>query len=301
MTSNQVQRSGLKTVRSPVLWAILIMAATLVAGGSMPARAQEEIVTTAGTAQAEAPAAQPAPPPAPPPPAGSAALDEIRRLKAEDNLTEARAKALEFLKASPKAEDQKAVEDLLSEIAAPLLFSKRPMAEKVDYTVVAGDSLDKLARKHGTTVELIRRGNNLPGQVIRLGTRLRILQGQFSIWVDKSDNTLVLKLNDTFFKRYRVGTGQYATTPTGSFKITGKVAQPTWYHPDGRSIPYGDKENLLGSHWMSIDVPGFGIHGTWDPQSVGKQSSQGCVRLVNADVEELFNIVPDGTPVTIQD
>lgn len=272
--------------------------------------AQPAVVTPPPAPQS--PVASPPPPPAEKPaepaaaPAAasapsSSALADIKRLKNEDNFTEARVRALELLKNSPSAEDRKAAEDLLSEMAIPLVFSKRPMAEKIDYTVVSGDSLDKLARKFGTTVETIRRGNNLPGQVIRLGTRLRILQGQFSLVVDKSDNTLLLKLNDTFFKRYRVGTGQYATTPTGSFKITGKVAQPTWYRPDGKSIPYGDKENLLGTHWMSIDVPGFGIHGTWEPDSVGKQSSQGCIRLVNADVEELFNIVPEGTPVLIQD
>jgi lipoprotein-anchoring transpeptidase ErfK/SrfK len=228
-------------------------------------------------------------------------LAELNRLKAEDQFSEARAKGLEALKAAPDAATRRAIEDLLSELAGPLLMSKRPLPEKVDYTVAAGDSLDKLARRFGTTVDLIRKGNAIPGQVIRLGTRLRILSGKLALTIDKGDNTLVVTLNDQFLKRYRVGTGQYSTTPTGTFKITGKVAQPTWYHPDGRVIPYGDKENLLGTHWMSIDVPGFGLHGTWEPDSVGKQSSQGCVRLANPDIEELFTIVPEGTPVVIQD
>lgn len=259
----------------------------------------------------ETPAPQPPPPPASAPVAAPAAtpspegstilIEEARKLKGEDNLTDARVKALEALRASTSVDARAAAENLLSEIAIPLVFSKRPMAEKVEYTVVSGDSLDRLARRFGTTVEVVRRGNNLPGQVIRVGTRLRILQAKCSLVVDKSENTLVLKLNDQFFKRYRVGTGQYSTTPTGEFKINGKVAQPTWFRPDGKSIPYGDKENLLGTHWMSIDVPGFGLHGTWEPDSVGKQSSQGCIRLVNADIEELFNIVPEGTPVLIQD
>lgn len=244
------------------------------------------------------PAANPAPA-APSPAEGVAA--ELARLKAADQLTEARTKGVDALKQTTDPASRRAIEDLLSTITGPLLLSKRPMPEKMDYTVVAGDSLDKLARRFGTTVDLIRKANGLPGQVIRLGTRLRILQARLAIVVDKSENTLVLTLNDSFLKRYHVGTGQYSTTPTGTFKITGKVAQPTWYHPDGRVIPYGDKENLLGTHWMSIDVPGFGIHGTWDPASIGRQSSQGCVRLVNPDIEELFTIVPEGTPVVIQD
>jgi lipoprotein-anchoring transpeptidase ErfK/SrfK len=225
---------------------------------------------------------------------------ELKKLKEADNLTEARARGLEALKTA-SGEEKKAIEEFLGEIAAPLVFSKRPMPEKVDCTVTNGDSLALLAKRYGTTVDTIRKGNNLPGQVIRLGTRLRILTGKFSMVVSKEQNTLTLLLNDQFFKRYHVGTGQYATTPTGQFKITGKVAQPTWYRPDGKSIPYGDKENLLGTHWMSIDVPGFGIHGTWQPETIGKQSSQGCVRLLNSDIEELFTLVPEGTPVIIQD
>jgi lipoprotein-anchoring transpeptidase ErfK/SrfK len=46
-------------------------------------------------------------------------------------------------------------------------------------------------------------------------------------------------------------------------------------------------------------VRGYGIHGTWEPGTIGKQASAGCVRLGNADVEELFIIIPVGTPVTI--
>jgi len=71
-------------------------------------------------------------------------------------------------------------------------------------------------------------------------------------------------------------------------------------------IPYGDKENVLGTRWISLTatgqtpkVRGYGIHGTWEPDTVGKQASAGCVRLLNPDVEELFLIVPMGTPVTI--
>lgn len=226
--------------------------------------------------------------------------DTLKKLKDSDQLTEARVAGLEALR-SATGEQKKAIEDFLGEIAAPLIFSKRPMAEKVEHTVVAGDTLGALAKQYGTTVDAIRKGNNLPGQVIRLGSRLRILNGKFSITVSKTQNTLTLSLNDQFFKRYRVGTGQYATTPAGKFSITGKVAQPTWYRPDGKSIPYGDKENLLGTHWMSIDVPGFGLHGTWEPDTIGRQSSQGCVRLANADIEELFTLVPEGTPVIITD
>jgi lipoprotein-anchoring transpeptidase ErfK/SrfK len=48
-------------------------------------------------------------------------------------------------------------------------------------------------------------------------------------------------------------------------------------------------------------VPRYGIHGTWETNSIGKQSSAGCIRLLNDDVAELFLLLPLGTSVTIHD
>jgi lipoprotein-anchoring transpeptidase ErfK/SrfK len=228
-------------------------------------------------------------------------LDDARRLQAAGDLLAAREKGLAVLAAAGNPAATQAVEALLGQVDIDLVFSPRAMPEKVEYTVAAGDSLDKIARKFGTTVDLIRKSNSVRGSLIRTGDRLRILQATFSIRVDKSDNTLLLLMNDRFFKRYRVGTGQYNKTPVGDFKIVEKIPQPTWWRPDGKAIPYGDTNNLLGTHWMSIDAPGYGIHGTWEPDTIGKQASAGCIRLLNEDVEQLFTLVPEGTPVAIQD
>jgi lipoprotein-anchoring transpeptidase ErfK/SrfK len=52
---------------------------------------------------------------------------------------------------------------------------------------------------------------------------------------------------------------------------------------------------------MGIDKPSYGLHGTTEPQNLGQQVTQGCVRLSNPDVEELYSIVPLGTEVIITD
>jgi lipoprotein-anchoring transpeptidase ErfK/SrfK len=251
---------------------------------------------------AAAAAAALAPTNAPAPSAADAALlEEVRRLQAAGDLLTAREKGLAALEAAPGPGLVRDLESLLGQVNIDLVFSPRAMPEKVDYTVAPGDSLDRIARKFGTTVDLIRRGNGVRGSLIRAGDRLRVLQAAFAIRVDKSDNTLVLRMNDRFFKRYSVGTGQYNKTPVGDFKILEKIPQPTWWRPDGKAIPYGDTNNLLGTHWMSIDAPGYGIHGTWEPDTIGKQASLGCIRLLNDDVEQLFTLVTEGTPVAIQD
>lgn len=234
-------------------------------------------------------------------PSPLAVLTEARRLKEENRLLDAREKAYEALKTATDETLQNEAIRLLGEINTTLVFSPHMMPEKIEYTVQSGDSLAVLARRFGTTVDAIRKGNRISGSLIRPGDRLRILNGKFRIEISKSRNILDLYLNDRLFKRYRVGTGEYGKTPTGDFYITSKVPQPTWWRPDGKAIPYGHPENVLGTHWLALNIPGYGIHGTWEPDTIGKQASAGCIRLLNEDVEELFTLVPEGTPVTIKD
>lgn len=220
------------------------------------------------------------------------------RLQAGDPQA-ARQAALAALAASPGNAE---IETFLSDLAMPLLASQRPMPEKVEHVVQTGDYLGKLAATYNTPVALIAKANNVQGANIRVGETLRLIDGNvhvFALAVSKSRNDLVVTLDGQFFKRYRVSTGENAKTPVGTFKIVDKIAQPAWHKPGGKAIPYGDPENLLGTHWLALDLPGYGLHGTWEPDSIGKQTSAGCVRLLNADIEELYTILPKGTLVTI--
>lgn len=217
------------------------------------------------------------------------------------DLLDVRAKALAVLAAPGNEAALARTRDLLGEVNIRLILAPHPTPEKIEYIVRPGDNLDKLARQHHTTIELIQKGNDLSGTIIRPGDRLRILQAAFRIEVDKSDNILDVFLGDAFFKRYRVGTGEYNKTPVGEFKITDRIQHPPWWRPDGKVIPYGDPDNELGTHWLSLNVRGYGLHGTWKPETVGQQSSAGCIRLLNDDIEELYTLAPVGTPVTIRD
>lgn len=240
--------------------------------------------------------------PAPQTPAndpGPQLLEQARAARAREDFPAARELGLRVLEESRSAHLRNEAETLLNEVNIKLVMNPWPMPEKVDYTIKSGDTLGGLARRHNTTVELIQRGNRLSGPMIRVGDRLRILDGTFSMEVSKSRNDLVLYLNDKFFKRYPVGTGEYQRTPVGEFKVTDRISQPTWWRPDGKAVPYGTTNNVLGTHWLSIDVPGYGIHGTWNPESIGYQSSAGCVRLLNEDIEELYTLVPVGVRVVI--
>jgi lipoprotein-anchoring transpeptidase ErfK/SrfK len=222
---------------------------------------------------------------------------------------DARTKWLQILDCAIPDALRARAEERLGQLNSQLVLTPAAMPEKTEYVVKAGDSFDKLAKRFKTTVELLQKGNNTadPSR-IRQGDHLRILSGRFTIEVSRSRRDLLVLLNGKFFKRYMVGIGKYDKTPLGGFSVVDKIKEPVWWRPDGKSVPFGHPENILGTRWMSIravagtpDVRGYGIHGTWDNASVGKSESAGCVRMRNAEVEELFSLVPLGTSVTIRD
>ena len=212
-----------------------------------------------------------------------------------------RAKALyqEIIKNYPDQENIASVQKELEALNMELLFSGQAVPGKtVIHEVVPGDSLVRIAKKYGTTVDLIRQSNNIKGDVIRAGQKLRVWTGKFNIFVDKSQNVLILKDGNDVVKVYNVSTGENNSTPTGAYKITTKLEDPVWFHK-GVVVPPESPQNVLGTRWLGFDLPGYGIHGTVEPQTIGQQVTAGCVRMINEEVEELYSIVPMGTEVVI--
>ena len=98
-----------------------------------------------------------------------------------------------------------------------------------------------------------------------------------------------------------VGVGKEGKTPTGTFKIKTKLVYPDWTHPDTKEvIKYGDPRHEIGTRWLGIGG-GLGIHGTNEPDSIGKPVSRGCVRMRNAEIESIFWAIPRGTVVEIRE
>jgi lipoprotein-anchoring transpeptidase ErfK/SrfK len=97
-----------------------------------------------------------------------------------------------------------------------------------------------------------------------------------------------------------VATGINGSTPIGAFKIINKLKNPVWYKA-GAVVPSGSPENILGSRWMGISLPGYGIHGTTEPETIGKHITAGCIRMEEPHIRELYAVLPIGTEVTIID
>lgn len=112
---------------------------------------------------------------------------------------------------------------------------------------------------------------------------------------------------------YPIGIGRQGwDTPTGQYKIVEKIENPEWHVPKSIAednfkrygivlpeiMPAGP-DNPLGNYAMRLNIPSYLIHGTVEPASVGRRVSAGCIRMLPEDVESLFQIVPQGTKVTI--
>lgn len=109
---------------------------------------------------------------------------------------------------------------------------------------------------------------------------------KYRIIVDLSDRNLYLLDGNTVVRQFPVGVGKMLTkTPTGEYTIINKQANPG---------------GPFGAFWMGLSKPHYGIHGTNDPSSIGREVSQGCIRMYNEDVLQLTAIVPIRTRVTIR-
>lgn len=168
------------------------------------------------------------------------------------------------------------------------------------YVISSGDTLGKIARKKNTTVELIKQRNKLVANDIIAGRSLSLWTTPFTIVIDKSNNTLTLRASNEIVKIYPVSTGKNNSSPVGEFVIKHRYADPVWFHK-GDIVAPDDPKNFLGTRWLGFDLPQYGIHGTIDPENIGKQVSSGCIRMRNEDVQELYDLVPIGTKVTIED
>jgi lipoprotein-anchoring transpeptidase ErfK/SrfK len=112
--------------------------------------------------------------------------------------------------------------------------------------------------------------------------------------------------------RYPVGVGRDGFTWSGRNQISRKAEWPTWRPPTimiereakrGHFLPdemQGGPENPLGARALYIGSTEFRIHGTTQPWSIGHAVSSGCIRMLNAQVIDLYNRVSIGATVVVE-
>lgn len=239
--------------------------------------------------------------------AGRAAMKRNQLVTARSQLTEALACDLPLDELVQLKAD-------LTRLAEETLLSRRILPEDpfvAPHIIQPGETLGKIARRYAVTDDLLARINGiLDKDRIRAGQRIKVIRGPFHAVITKGDYRLEVYLNGTFVKQYPVGLGDDGSTPTGRWKVKNKLKNPQYYPPRGGQIILADDpENPLGERWIGLEgIEGeavgqerYGIHGTIEPESIGKSVSLGCIRLYSADVEELYEmLVEEKSEVTVR-
>lgn len=185
----------------------------------------------------------------------------------------------------------------------------------------AGQTLVDIAEQHGLGFNEVKSANpGLDPWLIRTGQEV-LIPARFILPPGPREG-IVINLAEYrlyYYPRaaeqvmtYPIGIGRAGwDTPTGTSRVRGKAKDPWWRVPESVKrerlergekmpdfIPPG-KDNPIGRHALTLDMPGYLLHGTNKNFGVGTRISHGCIRLYPKDIETLFNLVPEGTPVTI--
>ena len=128
-----------------------------------------------------------------------------------------------------------------------------------------------------------------------------------TIVIDTSNTYLYYVLGGGKAERYGIGVGREGFTWAGTEKITRKAEWPDWRPPTEMidRQPYlprfmaGGPGNPMGARALYLGGTIYRIHGTNEPQTIGKFVSSGCIRMLNSDVEDLFERAKVGTKVVI--
>lgn len=198
-----------------------------------------------------------------------------------------------------------------------------------DYEVIANqdDTLLDIAREHNVGYEEIRSANPdvslwVPGEgtsvtiprrhilpdVERKGVVINIAELRLYYYPETSEG------QPSRVATYPIGIGREGfDTPLGITQTTMRLEQPAWYPPSSMRqeaaergdpppevVPPGP-DNPLGEYAILLDIPGYLIHGTNQPDGIGMRASRGCIRMYPEDIESVFDEVPTNTQVNIID
>lgn len=252
-------------------------------------------------------------------------LANARAKKEAGHLIEARGALNDvFVAGRLSADEAEAARQLLSEINQAVVFSTRRFDDDPaggTYTVQKGERLEKIAANHNVTWQLLCRLNGLSDpKRLRAGAAIKVINGPFHAVVSKSKFNMDIYLgspaeaNALYVTSFPVGIGKDDSTPAGAWQVGGsggKIIKPVYYSPRGEGvIAADDPKNPLGGYWIGLTgVDGaalgktsYGIHGTIEPDSIGKEASMGCIRLRLDDITLLYEMLVEGkSKVVVKD
>lgn len=178
----------------------------------------------------------------------------------------------------------------LDELARPFpnnwLSGKTPTM-KILFPILTGSGAadkDGIHKKEGIE------GRKLPEDLGSSPDGQAFFSKPLEVIIDRKNHRLGVVNGTVLLRNYEVGLGRDNKTPLGNFNISDKVVNPN-----------GSADGTYGSRGMQLSDSNYAIHGTQDIGSIGGNESEGCIRMYGEDVEELFDLVPMGTEVRIEE
>ncbi|MEI8018146.1 MAG: L,D-transpeptidase family protein [Schlesneria sp.] len=190
------------------------------------------------------------------------------------------------------------IQDTIDGTAKTIFFQSQPHFIE-PYVIQSGERMEVIAKKYQLSWEYLSKLNRTEPRRIQVGQKLKVVKGPFAAVVELRDFALTIHLQGYYVKRYPVCIGKDGSSPVGKFSVLNKVENPPYTGPDGKVIPADDPSNPLGERWIDLG-DSYGIHGTIDPDSIGKAESRGCIRLADREVIEVYNFLVKGSEVVIR-
>lgn len=195
--------------------------------------------------------------------------------------------------------EQQQLGQLLDQVAGTVVYSTQHLLE-APYEVQPNERLEDIAQRYNVPWQLLAKINGIEDpSSLRAGERLKIVPGPFHAVVNLQKQELTLQLADgSYAGRFRIGIGAEHPPLEGDFAVADKVVNPVYYGRD-RAISAEDANNPLGERWIGLGR-NMGIHGTNNPENVGRTGLPGSITLSERDVEDVFDILSLGSKVTIR-
>lgn len=201
-----------------------------------------------------------------------------------------------FLKNYPGSSRASEARAILGPLNASDLFSLSPSPHKIIHTVQRGDTLYKISRQHGSTIELIARANNLTGIMLQIGQQLVVPQTDIKATADRAAGTLTLENHGEFFRSYPLLSSRLPSLPEGNTAQSSVLEAVV--DVKGKRLVYGDKAYNEGKRSIILSGPGTVI--TSVPDGTPAADMPAGFVVSEADLGEIFVLLRRGVPVTIK-
>lgn len=195
-------------------------------------------------------------------------------------------------------EENRQLTELLDQLAGTVIYSRRHALEQ-PYTIKQGDSIQQIAQMCNVPWQLLVKINRLRDpEHLQPGQQLKVLRGPFEavVYVDQSE--LVLRLGGHYAGKFPITIGRDRPHMEGVYSVKAKSQGHTYVGRE-RTIDAGAPDNPLGRYWIGLEDQ-FGIHGPGQSQNPGRPEDRGYIALGARDIDDVYDILSVGSPVTIQ-